>query len=191
VAKEVLRILIAGEGGQGVQTVSHVLVEAAFSAGLHVSYMPNYGVEQRGGVSLGFLQVGTGIIGFPKFSTADIIVNMRERAVDRIARYVGPETLYIYDSDLISGQALAKTAAEKLPIAATTMASDKLSPEVFNMILAGALMSELKVIPKKAVEEALEKRFEAKYKKKPQLRNLNKKALEIGEKLAKEVYAKK
>jgi 2-oxoglutarate ferredoxin oxidoreductase subunit gamma len=188
VNREVYRILIAGEGGQGVQTMAHVLTRAAFDAGLHVAFMPNYGVEQRGGVSLGFVQLGTGVIGFPKFSTADIIINMRSRAITRIDKYVGDETLYIYDRDLISGLELAHVKAEKLAIAATSKATEKLSPKVFNMIMLGALLSELDSLKTKYLEAALEIELADKYAKKPQLRNFNKKALEIGEKMAKEAY---
>lgn len=189
--REVYRILIAGEGGQGVQTMGHVLAEAAFLTGLHVAYMPNYGVEQRGGVSLAFIQIGTGVIGFPKFSTADIIVNMRARAINRIDEYVGDDTLYIYDSDLITGVELAQVAAEKLAIPATSKASEKLSPKVFNMIMLGALASELNVLKQKNLEGALEKELADKYIKKPQLRNFNKKALDLGEKMAREAYKAK
>lgn len=187
-SKEMTRILIAGEGGQGVQSMAHVLAQTAFDLGLHVSFMPNYGVEQRGGVSLAFIQIGTGVIGFPKFSTADIIVNMRSRAIDRIDEYIGDSTLYIYDCDLISGSELAHVKAEKLAIPATSCATEKLTAKVFNIILLGALSAELSVLTTKALEVALDKNFAEKYVKTPQLRNFNKKALELGIKIAKEAY---
>jgi len=189
VNREVVRILIAGEGGQGVQTIAHVLTQAAFAAGLNVAFMPNYGVEQRGGVSLAFIQVGTGVIGFPKFSTADIIVNMRGRAIARVDKYVGKETLYLYDSDLITSHELAHVVAEKLAIPATSRASEKLTARVANIIILGALVSELDMLTVKALEEALEHELAHKYAQKPQLRNFNKKALELGAKMAKEVYS--
>lgn len=185
----VYKVLLAGEGGQGVQTIGHVLARAAFEQGLNVAYMPNYGVEQRGGVSLGYLQIGTGIIGFPKFSKADYIVNMRSRAIERIIQYVDSDTLYIYDSDLINNSELKTTNAQKLPIAATSTASSRLSPQIFNMILTGAILYELKVIERIYVEKALDIILAKKYKEKPQLRNFNKKALEIGAKLAKEAFS--
>ena len=189
--REVCRILIAGEGGQGVQTMGHVLATAAHAVGLNVAYMPNYGVEQRGGVSLAFIQIGKGVIGFPKFSTADIIVNMRARAISRIDEYVGNETLYIYDSDLITSIELSGVAAEKLAIPATSKATEKLSPKVFNMIMLGALVSELGLLKVKDLEAAFETELADKYAKKPQLRNFNKKALDMGIKMANEAYKAK
>jgi 2-oxoglutarate ferredoxin oxidoreductase subunit gamma len=187
--KNTYKIILAGEGGQGVQSIALAFTRAAYHAGLNVAYMPNYGVEQRGGVSLGFLQLGSGIIGFPKFKKADILIVMCERAVERTRMYVGKETLYLFDSDLISSKKLADIHSQKLPIPATSIATQKLEPKVFNMILAGALFSEIKIVDKKFLDLGLEDIFQDKYKKKAQLRNLNKRAIELGARLAEEVYA--
>ena len=46
------KIVLAGEGGQGVQSIAKILVEAGYEAGKQVLYIPNFGVEQRGGVSV-------------------------------------------------------------------------------------------------------------------------------------------
>lgn len=40
------RIMLAGEGGQGVQSVALILSEAAYKAGKQVMYIPNFGVER-------------------------------------------------------------------------------------------------------------------------------------------------
>jgi 2-oxoglutarate ferredoxin oxidoreductase subunit gamma len=187
--KQIYRLIVAGEGGQGIQALAHIFAETAFAAGLNVAYMPNYGVEQRGGVSLGYLQFGKGNIGFPKFQTADILIVMCSRAVKRVEQYVGSDTLCIYDSSQISSDELKDIAAEKIAIPATETATKKLSPKVFNMILAGAMISEIDVLKRTEIESTFESFFGEKYKKHPELRNLNKKALILGEKLAKDSYA--
>lgn len=43
------KIALAGEGGQGVQSVAMILTEAAALEGKEILYIPNFGVEQRGG----------------------------------------------------------------------------------------------------------------------------------------------
>ncbi len=182
------RILIAGEGGQGVQRIAHAFTHAAFNANLHVTYMPNYGVEQRGGVSLGFLQYGEEEIGFPKFSTADILVVMCSRAVQRTKQYIGDDTIYIYDDGLIKSSEISDITAQKIAISATKIANEKLTPKTFNMILAGALLSETVGLNLKGIEEALEVDFKDKYVQKPEMRSFNKRALELGYKLAKDAY---
>ncbi len=183
-----VKIIIAGEGGQGVQSIAHILVNSAFASGLNVAFMPNYGVEQRGGVSLGFVQLGRGVIGFPKFAKADILLLMCERGIERTKQYIGDTTLLIYDSDQIDKASLASLYAEKLPISATSIATQKLEAKVFNVILLGAILAELGMIKNDTVEAELKKYFADKYKKRPQFKHLNSKALDWGEKLAKEAY---
>lgn len=90
-----LNILIAGEGGQGAQTIGEILARAAAMGELRSSYMPHFGVEQRGGVSLAFVRINSEKIDYPKFKTADIIVLMTKRAIPRLGQYVGEKTKII------------------------------------------------------------------------------------------------
>jgi len=98
---KVVKIAIAGEGGQGVQSIAEILAEAANAEGKNALYIPNFGVEQRGGVSIAFVQVSDGEIGAPKFPKADILIPVSPRAVNRTKMYAGKDTVYIYDSSLI------------------------------------------------------------------------------------------
>ena len=53
----IIKILLSGDGGQGIQLMSDLICRAAIQRGFFVSHMPNYGLEQRGGVSLAFIQI--------------------------------------------------------------------------------------------------------------------------------------
>ena len=44
----ILKILLAGDGGQGIQSISDLLAQASFANGLNITQIPNYGLEQRG-----------------------------------------------------------------------------------------------------------------------------------------------
>src|SRR4030042_4155694 len=83
-----IKILIAGEGGQGVQTISKILAKSAFEAGYHSSYIPNFGTEQRGGISLAYVQASCYGIIYPKFQTADVFVVLSSRDIERSLRYI-------------------------------------------------------------------------------------------------------
>ncbi|WP_371371616.1 2-oxoacid:acceptor oxidoreductase family protein [Sporomusa aerivorans] len=98
---KVIKVAIAGEGGQGVQSIAEILAEAANEEGKNALYIPNFGVEQRGGVSIAFVQVSDGEIGAPKFQKADILIPVSPRAVQRTKMYAGQDTVYIYDNSLI------------------------------------------------------------------------------------------
>lgn len=77
------KILLAGDGGQGVQTIADVICRAAFAKGLQVTHIPNYGLEQRGGVSLSYIKIDTEKIGYPKFAKPDILVVLSSQARER------------------------------------------------------------------------------------------------------------
>lgn len=98
---KVIKIALAGEGGQGVQSIAEILAEAANEEGKNALYIPNFGVEQRGGVSIAYVQISDGPIGAPKFVTADILIPLSPRAVSRTTEHAGKDTLYIYDNSLI------------------------------------------------------------------------------------------
>ncbi len=85
---KIIKILIAGDGGQGVQAMAEILARAAFGAGRQVSLIPNYGLEQRGGMSLAYLQIGDEEIVYPRFSKPDVLVIMSEEARERIKKYI-------------------------------------------------------------------------------------------------------
>jgi len=96
-----VKIALAGEGGQGVQAVAEILAEAANQEGKQALYIPNFGVEQRGGVSIAYVQISDEKIGAPKFQYADILVPLSPRAVRRTKEHAGPNTIYIYDNSLV------------------------------------------------------------------------------------------
>lgn len=90
-----MKILIAGEGGQGIQTAARVLAQAAFNEGKKVLYIPNFGVEQRGGISLAFVVIDNQPVVYPKFEKADILVVLSPQAMDRVKNYQSPQTKLI------------------------------------------------------------------------------------------------
>lgn len=174
------RIAIGGEGGQGVQSVAKILVEAAYLEDKNVIYIPNFGVEQRGGVSIAFCQISDKPIGEAKFSKADIVIMLSDRAIDRCAQYVDENcTTVIYDTSVCTQKPTFK-AKEIIGIPANQIALDELSARVFNIIILGVILKATNVIKtdtcKKALEHALGKKFEAN----PKLREMNYDALNKG-----------
>lgn len=179
------RILIAGEGGQGIQSISKILTATAFSEGKKVTFLPNFGIEQRGGVSLGFIQISDNEISFPKFQEADIVVVFGERALKRIESYLTPSTVLLFDNSLIPEKSVSHLKLERLAVPASYLAKEKLIPKVFNMVIFGALFAEIGEFSWKKAEKEIEKEFADKIKKEPQLKHFNLKAFEIGEETVK------
>lgn len=173
------RILLVGEGGQGIQIIAKILAQASFASKYHVTYLPNFGVEQRGGVSLAFVQISDEAISFPKFHEADVVVLLAERGIKRVERYFHDKSVIIFDNSLISEKSLEGYKLEKIAVPAQNYAKEKLVPKVFNVIILGALSEEVG-LKEKVVKKELRAVFSEKLKKEPQLKHFNDRALEIG-----------
>jgi len=213
---ENLKLLIAGEGGQGVQTIGEILAQTAFTEGNEVSLIPNFGVEQRGGVSLAFLQISREkpiaypsaaptSFAYPKFKKADILVVLAGRAISRVNRYVGENTIYVYDSTLIPLEALPikkcnpTSAVCPFPhivcnfnkifsLPALDMASKKLAPGVFNMVILGSLLALTHIVKNKDIKEVVDETLAHKFRAHPNLQKLDHEALQMGLASVKEQY---
>lgn len=181
------KIVLAGEGGQGVQSVANILVEAAYEEGKEALYIPNFGVEQRGGVSVAYVQISEEPIGSPKFKIADIIIALSDRAVRRTKKYVNEDTLFVYDSAIKGVENdLPKNAKRIIGIPAIDVANEELHPRVFNVIILGAVIGMTGVVTLEQAKAAIDKKLGYKFEQDPKLRELNFKALERGVELVKD-----
>ncbi len=180
-----IRIALAGEGGQGVQAVAEILTEAAYNENQETIYIPNFGLEQRGGVSIAFIQFSDKRIGAPKFNKADVVIALSGRAIARTAGYSDENTLFVYDSgfDFDKGD-LPQQAKKTIAIPAVDTANRMLHPKVFNIIIMGAVIGLTNVVSFEAAKEALEHKLAYKFENNPELRELNFKAMEIGKEMA-------
>lgn len=189
---KVVKIALAGEGGQGVQSVAQIMTNAANDEGKEALYIPNFGVEQRGGVSIAFCQISEERLGAPKFEKGDIVIALSDRAVIRCAQYAGPETVFIYDASIEGvDEFLPKNAKKVLAIPALKIAKEELHPRVFNVIILGATLAATGILSLDQAKKALEKKLGYKFEQNPKLRELNFKALERGAEVIEQLMAGK
>lgn len=179
------KIALAGEGGQGVQSIAEILAEAAYNQNMQTIYIPNFGLEQRGGVSIAFIQFSERRIGAPKFNKADVVIALSERAIGRTRGYSDENTLFVYDNSYAIDEAdLPDQAKQIIGIPAVRTANEQLHPRVFNIIIMGAVIGLTNVVPFEAAKEALVHKLAYKFEKNPALKELNFKALQIGKEMA-------
>lgn len=156
-----MNILFAGEGGQGVQVIAEILSKAAFLEGKGVLYIPNFGVEQRGGVSLAFVVIDDKAVFYPKFETADYAVILSERSMDRVKRYIN-----IDHTKQLLGPAFPQGTKTCLP------------SKTWNLVMLGKLNNLGKIVKKENLIASVETRFQKQFLKSPELRKLDLQALE-------------
>ncbi|MGI6132060.1 MAG: 2-oxoacid:acceptor oxidoreductase family protein [Bacillota bacterium] len=186
---DTVKIALAGEGGQGVQSVAGIMVEAANDSGREALYIPNFGVEQRGGVSVAYCQISDEKIGSPKFKKADLVIALSDRAVRRTRQYADQDTLYIYDASIKGVEnELPQEAKKVMAIPALDIAKSELHPRVFNIIIMGAVIETTKIVGMEQAKKAVEKRLGYKFAQNPKLRELNFQALERGAELVRTLH---
>lgn len=155
-----MNILFAGEGGQGIQAIAEILSLASFWEEKSVLYIPNFGVEQRGGVSLAFVVIDNNKVVYPKFQTADFAIILAQRSFKRIKPYIK----------------LGYTRQFLGPAVTGGIKSD-LPSKVWNVLMLGLLNRQAKIVKKESLIKAIEQRFKNLFAKKPELRELDMKAL--------------
>ncbi len=138
-----IKILLAGEGGQGIQTIAKALAYAAVDAGSECSYIPAFGVEQRGTPSVAFITVDKNEIRYPRFDVADFVIILQKRAVSAVVDYISPNTKVIFDSSTMTPADLPKTAVQIYGIPATKYAYEKFTPRAFNVLVLGKVTKVL------------------------------------------------
>lgn len=178
-----LKLLFAGEGGQGIQTIAKLFTKAAFEQGLHTIYIPNFGVEQRGGVSLSFVQIWDQPVDAPKFQIADVLIVLSDRATKRVVDNFDSKTKIIYDPFTVKETVdLLKTKSKNLfEIQATEVSAAQLTPRSANVLIMGAVSDLTNVVKRELLVAEMHKKFGKYYDKKPELKELNERAFKLGE----------
>lgn len=178
-----IKILLAGEGGQGVQTVAKIITLACQATNQKASYIPSFGVEQRGGVSLAYIQIDQNDIPYSRFDQADIVVVFCDRAIPIVKKFLTKDTTFIYDDSAIHDKNLeeVKSSVQKyLAVSAQKIAQEKYSPKVLNMIILGALSTQLEGIDLETIKAAVTKTLGAKFEADPKIKEMNFSAITDG-----------
>lgn len=143
-----MKILLSGDGGQGIQLISDMLAQAAFANGFYISQIPNYGLEQRGGVSLSYLQISDKEIVYPRFTKPEVMLIMSEQARERTRNYETKETKKLDIADY----------AEKLG----DLKIVKNSCNIFFLGILTKILEEKDILKREEVFELLEKKLGSK-----------------------------
>lgn len=169
------KVIISGEGGQGVQTIAKILQRAAFNKRKETLYVPNFGVEQRGGVSIAFLQISENKIYYPKFQKADLAVLLSARSVERVENYINQDTKVLYNSSLIKN--LNLNSKEMFAVDASNIALKYFSPKVLNIVVLKSILKYFDYITRADLVEAMEEELGYKFVNNGELREMNLKVI--------------
>ncbi|HOK17977.1 MAG TPA: 2-oxoacid:acceptor oxidoreductase family protein [Caldisericia bacterium] len=176
-----LEVIIAGFGGQGVMLMGETICEAATSMGVNATFFPSYGPETRGGTANCNVIVSDKPIASPVLATSQNIIVMNKPSLDKFESKV-KEKGYIFVNSSLIDREVQRTDIEVIKVPANEIAEKLGSSVVANMVMLGAFIEKIKVIPIDKIKYVVEK-FLGEEKK--ELIDINLKALDEGVKLVK------
>ncbi len=169
-------ILIAGFGGQGILFSGKFLAYGGLIDGKEVSWLPSYGPEMRGGTANCSIILSDNKIGSPIVDKPDVLIAMNAPSFDKYITEVKSGGMAIVDSSLIDKKS-ERDDVEAYYIPATRLASEEGLTGLANMIILGLFLKKTNLMTDELIEAVMKKIVPA---KKPQLYDLNMKAIQLG-----------
>lgn len=178
-------IIISGFGGQGALFAGQLLAHAAMDADRHVTWIPSYGPEMRGGKARCTVIISDEEIGSPLVSRPSSAIVMNIPSMEAFAPLVVPGGVLVVNKSLVPATS-PRTDLRAIYLDATSDATEKGDVRLANMILLGALVGATEAVSLDAVERALEKNLPGRHR---HLLGANFEALRTGAESARELGA--
>ncbi len=134
-------IIIAGFGGQGVLFAGQLLTYAGMDKDLHVSWIPSYGPEMRGGTANCTVIISDEEIGAPTVARPDVAIVLNLPSFEKYEPLVKPDGLLIINRSLVSEQSY-RTDIDVVAVRANRIAKEHGSVKMANMAAVGALLAK-------------------------------------------------
>ena len=156
-------IIISGFGGQGVLFAGQLLAYAGLAEGKHVTWIPSYGPEMRGGTAHCTVIISDEEIGSPLVRNPTAAMVLNPPSMTRYAPLVKPNGVIISDSTLIV-ERTNRTDVREIALPAKDIAAELGLPQIANVVMVGALIGATKVVKPETVEQVLEERTGARHR---------------------------
>jgi 2-oxoglutarate ferredoxin oxidoreductase subunit gamma len=148
------RIIIAGFGGQGIMFMGKLLCYAGMMENKHVTYMPSYGAEVRGGTAYCNVIISSDEIPSPVVSEPTTAIIMNSPSLVKFEPMVAKKGLIIINTSLVTRLAKRKDI-EVIQVAATNIADRLGNTRVANMVALGAFLSKSDIVEMQTVMTAV------------------------------------
>jgi 2-oxoglutarate ferredoxin oxidoreductase subunit gamma len=150
-----LKIVFSGFGGQGVLMMGYVLAVAGMNEDKHVTFLPSYGAEMRGGTANCTVVVSDQEIASPIASSPDLVVAMNYPSMLKYQNMIASGGTLFLNSDLITEQP-SRTDIEIVQVPANSLAHEMGDDRVLNMVMLGAVTEIGRIVSDKALAGAVE-----------------------------------
>jgi 2-oxoglutarate ferredoxin oxidoreductase subunit gamma len=176
-----IKTVFAGFGGQGVLSMGLNVAQAAMLEGRHVTYLPSYGAEMRGGTANCTVAVSDEEIASPVASSPEFVVAMNQPSLLRFQNQIDPGGVVFLNTSLIEAEVL-RGDVEVVKVAANQIAEELGSARAANMVMLGAYARKSNIVKFDTLVEVVRAMLEG---KSGRLFATNRKALQTGYELIK------
>ena len=171
-----VKTVFSGFGGQGVLMMGYIMALSAMRDGMHVTYLPAYGAEVRGGTANCTVSISDEEIASPVASFPDYVIALNKPSLIRYEGQLKSTGTLFLNSDLIDIDAERKDI-KVIKVPANTMAKKLKSERTVNMIMLGAFVAATSVTSIDSLMGALAEVVKAKSARQMET---NRKGLEMG-----------
>ena len=131
--------VFAGFGGQGMLLIGKFVAMANMLDGKHVSWLPSYGPEMRGGTANCSVIVSDEEVGSPMVNNADVLIAMNLPSLDKFEHTVKPGGLIVVNSSIIDRK-VQRDDVKVVYCDAARIADEVKNPKGANVAILGAMM---------------------------------------------------
>jgi 2-oxoglutarate ferredoxin oxidoreductase subunit gamma len=158
-------VIVAGFGGQGVLLIGNLLTYGAMEQGRHVTYMPVYGVEMRGGTANCTVVISDEEIGSPVIHHPVTAIIMNKPSLLRFGPMVKPGGWLFVNSSLIETRQEDYPETKMIQVPTIDLAAKAGDQRLANMAMLGALIEETGALTREAVIKAFKRALDKRYHK--------------------------
>lgn len=169
-------MIIAGFGGQGVMAIGKTLTEAGLAENLHVSWLPSYGPEMRGGTANCCVVLSDKPVGSPVVINPTELIAMSKPSLLKFESAVQPNGIILINSSIVDIKP-TRSDVKTYYVPCVEIASELGNAKVSNMAMLGAYLEATKALKVETVYEMLRHVFHG---PKEKLIDINVKAMSAG-----------
>ncbi len=148
-------VVIAGFGGQGVLLIGNLLAYAAMEEDLHITFMPVYGVEMRGGTANCTVVIAEDEIGSPIIHTPRSLILMNQPSLEKFQPRLVDGGVQVVNSSIVDPGLVEKNRVRTVLIPVNELADELGNVKMANMVALGAWLEATQTLSLESVQDAL------------------------------------
>jgi len=174
-------IIVSGFGGQGALFAGQLLTYTGMDEGLHVTWIPSYGPEMRGGTAHCIVILSDDDIGSPIIREPTVCIVMNPPSMEKYEPLIKPGGLLVANSTLIRSRS-EREDITVVYVPANELAAELGNVKMANVILLGAMLGMREILPIDSIKRTLDEHIPQRRK---HIIEPNKRALDRGVAFAK------